>query len=176
MKAQSVLKSFWEEKNKLDETAKRNGLRSAIPLDVYPHLIAALGNFEREGGYQRPCGPLEEDDQRSYLLNAARNMSVLAVRDNDASAIKWAILAIIVEDCQLDYRESLINLALLNHSASKIGGDLAKVFNTVKHCCSPQMFQFITSFLMRPSEKQSIDAFGYVEITRKDGFDYKCQW
>ena len=54
MKAQSVLESFWEEKNKLDETAKGNGLRSAIPLDVYPHLIAALGDFERGGGITIP--------------------------------------------------------------------------------------------------------------------------
>jgi hypothetical protein len=176
MKAQSVLESFWEEKNKLDETAKRNGLRSAIPLDVYPHLIAALRNFEREGGYHHRRGPLGGDDQRKYLLNAARNMSVLAVRDKDANALRWAILALVVEDCQLDYRESLINLALLNHSANKTGVDLEKIFDSVKHCCSPQMLKFIVSFLMRPSEKQSIDAFGYVEITRKGGFDYKCQW
>ena len=98
------------------------------------------------------------------------------MRKGDARAIRHGLLTLIVEDGKLDIRETLLALAFLNHSAMKLGLSLDEIFSGVMQCCSRQLFDIITGFLGRPVQKKALAAFGYKEVTRSGGFDFKCEW
>lgn len=171
------LVKFWLEKVEIADLAISQGLRATPFLRLVPPLETALNTFADAHGYSvLDDFQLDSDEQKRFLLNCARNFAVLSMRKGDARAIRHGLLTLIVEDGKLDIRETLLALAFLNHSAMKLGLSLDEIFSGVMQCCSRQLFDIITGFLGRPVQKKALAAFGYKEVTRSGGFDFKCEW
>jgi len=165
---------FWCQKTRLDESARRSGKPIAPLTDIFPLLESALDNLER--------GPLHEkqtvsaslsDEQRQFLFNAARGMAVLAVRKNDTQQIRYGLLALMLEAGRYDSRETVSYLSLLDHSAKKVRANLGEFFESARARALAEMAAFTERFLAKPDAEKRIELFGYKEVDRPSGFDYK---
>jgi hypothetical protein len=168
------LVTFWEEKGRLDGLAEQRGREHAAAIEVYPYLQAALDEFSKSGN-ATGCVELT-DEQSNYLLNAARNMAVLAVRERDSRWLRYALLAIFAGGCKVDVRETLAHLCLLENSARRITCSLDEIFDAVKHNADKETGEVVLSFLARSPETKTLKAFGYREVQGSGGFDYKRAW
>jgi hypothetical protein len=169
----SWLDKFWKDKAQLEARAYVAGKAVAFPRDRYATLIEALEEAIKNGVI-RAINPSPE--QSNYLLNAARNMAVYAVRDGDASWIRHGLLALAAEGVRYDPRETLIDLCLLNNSADRIGADLSENQAEIERVACREFADLLATFIRRPNEQKSLKAFGYIEVVRAGGFDYKRNW
>ena len=168
--AQIQLEQFWMQKLSLDADARQFGRPRAVPVEVYPLLCATLDRILALAAPGRYSIALTEAE---YLLNAARNMSILAVRENDNNWLRYGLLALVVERCTFDYRETISDLSLLDNSARRLGVDLSDTWRGVESIADDNVRTIVLSFLNRSSEEKAIHHFGFVEVIRASGFDYK---
>jgi hypothetical protein len=102
----------------------------------------------------------------------AHDMAVRAVRDNNASYIRDGLVAVVMEDARRDERDSLFPIALLHHSASKIGADANEIFEWAASIGSPRMELLLKEYATRPASLRDIAKFGFAEAQTPSGFDY----
>lgn len=167
---QIQLEQFWLQKLSLDAAAKQLGRPRAPPVEVYPLLRATLDGILALSVPGRYSIALTEAE---YLLNAARNMSILAIRENDQGWLRYGFLALVVERCTFDYRETISYLALLDNSARRLGVDLRDIWRNIESIADGKVRTMVLSFLNRSHEEKAIHHFGFVEVIRASGFDYK---
>ena len=172
--SQDKFRAFWIRKASLDAAAKADG-RPAAPLtDVFPLLESALDGVASESrGLQEVIARGLEREQRNFLLNAARGMAVLAVRERRGERLRYGLQSLLIEGAQLDAQETISYLSLLNHSASKLGIDLGHVFEPLTSTAPRSACDIVEKFLEKPDTAKAIDLFGFVEVNRASGFDYK---
>jgi hypothetical protein len=98
--------------------------------------------------------------------------AVLSVRENDPSLISRGIVALAIENLRDDYRETLIVLSLLAHSAEKLQGSAEPLFDSSLALASPEFAKFVTGFLAGPPWRRGIGAMGYREAGEGKSFIY----
>ena len=112
--------------------------------------------------------------KKSFLFLAfSERMAVLAVRENSESRLFDGLIAHVLEDFSHDYRENLLILSLLYHSAVKLGSNPIELFRKAAALASPKSADRLVGFAQNPG---SIRSMGYEEITTLDGFDYRRTW
>jgi hypothetical protein len=165
---------FWSEKARLDELARKSGKHASALTDVFPALYAMLDRWDvvPEEQKQSESGGLT-DEQRRFLLNAARGLSILAVRENRAEHLRYGLLALLLEGARSDSQETVSYLSLLNHSAAKIGASLMPIFVALGARSFANAGALIERFLSKSEPAKAISLFGFQEIQRSNGFDYK---
>lgn len=111
---------------------------------------------------------------RSFIFLAfSKAMAVIAVRQVQVSLILKGLASLAIEDCTFDVRDSTIPLALLYHSAVKIGSDPQELLVDVAGIAGPRGASLFRSFADRTSENRDIGKFGFKEGTDAVGkFDY----
>jgi hypothetical protein len=102
----------------------------------------------------------------------AHDMAVRAVRENNASYIRDGLVAVVIEDARRDERDTLFPIALLHHSASKIGADANELFEWAASIASPRMELLLKGYAARPASLRDIAKFGFTEAQTPSGFDY----
>jgi len=123
-----------------------------------------------------------ESDERSRLREAlaadfvlfwfAHDMAVQAVRENSTDRIYEGLAAVVIEDARKDERDTLFPIAVLYHSARKIGADPNRLFSWAASIASARMEAVLKEFMTRPASKQDIAKFGLKEVQTEAGFDY----
>lgn len=170
----NVFNEFWAEKMRLDDLARNAGKPAAALTDVFPYLEVTLDRLESVPiEEKRTVSDTLPNEQRQFLLNAARGMAILAVRMNRAEHLRFGLLALLLEGGRSDSRETVSYLSLLNHSAGKIGGNLPTIFESLRGRALEDAGSLIARFLSKPESARSIDLFGFQEVHRSSGFDYK---
>jgi hypothetical protein len=97
-------------------------------------------------------------------------MVVLCVRRNDPDLLFESLVAHAVEDFRWDPRENLMRLALVHHSAGKLGVDSAALFARVADMASPRAAEYLRG------PPLSLESCGYTEVEGPDGFSYQRDW
>jgi hypothetical protein len=93
------------------------------------------------------------------------------VREDSRSDLRNGILALVIGERRRDFRDSLSPLALLNHSALKLGEDPRALFEAASRTAHKPRNLF-DIFLRRSPDLNTIQTFGFGEGMGPHGFDY----
>jgi hypothetical protein len=111
---------------------------------------------------------------RRKFLGFAANMAVLAVRENAPDRIEQGLIALVIEDGGGDWRDSVVVLFQLYHSAEKLGMETAATFAKIAPLANPGIIKKeMTNFPLRPPESRSLKAFCMAEEISEEGFRYR---
>jgi hypothetical protein len=111
---------------------------------------------------------------RRGFLGYAGDMAVLAVRHKSPALIEQGLTALVIEGASQDFRDSIVALAKLYHSAVKLGMNPRKTFERAASTAEPGVIRTeIHGFPLRRPEDRNLKAFYQTEETTEEGFRYK---
>ena len=99
----------------------------------------------------------------------AKAMAVEAVRERQEEKVFKGLVALAVENGVFDWRDSMMVLVLLHHSAAKIGADPSQLFQRAAAISTPQTSEGFLEFSARAPENLDLGKFGYREGTDSEG-------
>jgi hypothetical protein len=106
----------------------------------------------------------------SFLLFMyAKAMAVAAVRERQGEKVFKGLVALAVENRTFDWRDSMMVLVLLHHSACKIGVDTSQLFQRAAAISTPQTSEGFLQFSARAPENLDLAKFDYREGTDSEG-------
>jgi hypothetical protein len=109
-----------------------------------------------------------------HLFEFAHCGAVCGVRRKDPELIKLGLTALMIENLQFDDRDTIVELSLLCHSASKLALRVQDL-RALLAFASPDFVTFANQFFKRPKIDRCIEAMGFVEDTTEDGGFYYRQ-
>jgi len=104
------------------------------------------------------------------LLRCAQELAIRAIRCNAIDDVALGLLAVALEGIRSDFRNTVVSLCLLHHSAVKLGSDPVPLFHRAAAFGTPKTRNFILEYL-RKGDKD-IRAFAMEEGQGPNGFDY----
>lgn len=110
-------------------------------------------------------------DESGLLFGIATSAAIWSVRESMPERLRYGLLALLFENQREDFRETLMRLCLLQHSADKLGVDLQKLFLDVQEFASPEMRTLFESYF--DEGERDISAMGYEEFDDGEGFGYR---
>jgi hypothetical protein len=111
---------------------------------------------------------------RNGFLGYSVDMAVLAVRNQSAALIEQGLVALVIEGGSQDYRDSIVALAKLHHSAVKLGMDSRKALEKAASLADPGVLKdAMKGFPLRPPEERDLKALYQGEEFTEEGFRYK---
>lgn len=151
--------------------------KQGLPADVREGITRLCEIFEGSS----------EEERRDIVANVVRgvsflflrfstDMSITAVRETDSRAVFCGLEALAIEDCRGDWRDSTIVLAMLCHSARKIGVDADEALRFARRLSvSETGDKLFGSFLQRTPEKRELSKFWIKEGATPTGeFTYRA--
>jgi hypothetical protein len=102
----------------------------------------------------------------------AHHAAIESIRRNDPSLLKRGLLALAIENGKIDWRDSLPWIALLYHSACKMGVDFTRLVHEVREVASQPFAGVVLGFLNRDEEHRTIESVGFRESGDGPPFDY----
>lgn len=155
--------------------AKKTGKREDARLryrELTENMLLSVARMNDDERDRLMSGITREES--GLLFGIAMSAAVWAVRESAPERLRFGVLALLVENKTEDFRETLMHLCLLNHSAEKLGVNLEPVYREVRPVASPETAELLDSYF-REGER-NISAMGYEEIMEKDGFGYRRTW
>ncbi|MCX6345998.1 MAG: hypothetical protein NT018_13160 [Armatimonadetes bacterium] len=154
----------------LKEAGNNSYYASPIPNDVDEMVGAIVVTYTSMPSEERArliseCGGGEAD----ILMIYARRMAALAVRANNPELVSRGLIALVIEDARFDYRDTLVALTLLHHSARKLKAEPGELFTNAAETASPKTAELILRFARSPS---GLWWMGHREVITSSGFDY----
>ena len=102
----------------------------------------------------------------------SRHAATHSVREKSPELLKRGVISLAIEDLKFDWRDSTIHLAVLNHSALRLGLEPDVLFESILPIVSEKFVRFLRGFVARSAEERSIDLFGVQESDALP-FDYQ---
>jgi hypothetical protein len=96
-------------------------------------------------------------------------MAVEAVRERQEQKISKGLVAIAIENQVFDWRDSMVVLVRLYHSAARIGSDPVELFRRVAAISTAQTSKELLQFSARTPESLDLAKFGFKEAIDSDG-------
>lgn len=151
------------------------GLLNPSPQDFDQALRKFCAEFAT--GSQEERAALREAipmDQFYTLMSFADRSAVFALREQDAAILHDGLSALAIIDAQrTDYRDILMSLALLNHSAERLNIDTAAAFESAAKLAEPRTAELLRSFVKRdPRSKALGKSWGYREVELDSGIGF----
>lgn len=148
--------------------------KPAYRKPIAPEFLAAAS--ELCDMYVAASNEARADIRSTISLNGSRVMGVLAsrlaveaVRQSSPDLIHKALIALSIEDCQFDSRDSTICLSMVFNSAVKLGVDVPQVFNEVAAISGARGAKLLLTWLGREPKLQALSAFYLAEGTNAEG-------
>jgi hypothetical protein len=110
-------------------------------------------------------------DESGLLFGIAMSAAIWSVRESAAGRLSFGLLALILENRREDWRETLMHLCVLNHSANKLGVDLSRTYLEVRKLATPETAALMDAYFQ--SGERDLAAMGYIEFEDGDGFGYR---
>jgi hypothetical protein len=111
---------------------------------------------------------------RQGFLGYAADMAVLAVRRKSPVLVEQGLTALVIEGASRDFRDGIVALAKLYHSAVKLDMNPKEAFEKAASLAEPGIMRTeIQGFPLRRPEDRSLKAFYQTEETSEEGFRYK---
>jgi hypothetical protein len=103
-------------------------------------------------------------------------MATLSVRHGQVDLVREGLVALALEaGTGSDQRDSMVSLALLYHSAVKLGMNVQAAFSQAALLAPASFEGAIRLFPNRPPRQLDLEAWGFKEATTKDGFGYQLR-
>jgi hypothetical protein len=83
--------------------------------------------------------------------------------------VREALLYHSIENARVDYRDNLMSICPIYHSAVRLGLDAEGLFSEVAALSAPEMADLLRGWLRRQPENQSLGAFGQRETLVPEG-------
>lgn len=114
---------------------------------------------------------LEEFDT---LLSFSNRSAVFALREQNVNWVSNGLTAIaMIEAERTDFRDILMSLSLLYHSAKRIGADANQLFRDTAQLSEPNVATLLTGFIGRPPEEKDLrTSWGYDEVETAAGIGF----
>ncbi|MCB0517056.1 MAG: hypothetical protein R2798_05065 [Chitinophagales bacterium] len=103
-------------------------------------------------------------DDSEKIRKYTKKLAELAVQQNKESYLVVGLLLQVMENAKLDFRDNIMQLSLLYHSAKKIGIDADKLFLAIAQIAADEMQRIMLQFLQRSEHNKSIEAMGFREV------------
>ena len=113
------------------------------------------------------------EDYSGWLFAFSVRMAALAVRQRSRRPLLEGLVALVFEDYKYDYRDNVVCLGPIHHSAIKIGVAPNELFTEAASYANNQAADVIANFPSRPADERSLKAMGYKESNGPDGFRYE---
>jgi hypothetical protein len=132
--------------------------------------------------YFSSANPTDRADIASHIRDSfscaffwfARSMAENSVRESSPEAIWDGLMALVIENFVFDYRDSLMRLVLLYHSAIKLGLDTETLFaRAASLAVNPKVAEQVRNFPLRRPGARSLSAFLYGESGEGATFAYR---
>lgn len=108
-------------------------------------------------------------DNRCWLfLDLSCAAAEMAINTNDTSWIRVAILAHIIEDFRIDYRENIRRLVLIDYTCRAMNIKLKDVADAVNDAASERAGKGLSDFFSRPPAINNPALFG-IKVENRDG-------
>lgn len=150
------------------------GGETPIPFGAELELMEALSNID---GITRDSlvqlrNALTRRQAYELVIFAVR-VAVCSVRTNSARLVDSAILAFLVDDCLVDWRDSIRALSLIEDSARRLGLDLRERMIPLRVLMTERQARTIfEDYFERPSEMRSIGVMRFRAIDTREGLLY----
>ncbi len=111
---------------------------------------------------------------RHGFLGYAADMAVLAVRRQSPTLIEQGLTAVVIEGASHDFRDSIVAIAKLYHSAAKLGMDAKKAFENAAGLADPGIVKTeLNGFTLGLPRDRDLASLSWAEEITEDGFLYK---
>jgi hypothetical protein len=143
------------------------------PLEEVRSSVVKIFGMADEKGRRSITSRLSVNARNGFLEYAAA-MAVLAVRTQAQPLVEQGLIALAIEGGSQDWRDSIVVLAKLYHSAVKLGMDTQKVFEKAARIAEPGVIKReMNGFPRRRPEDRDLKAFRETEEITSEGFAYK---
>jgi hypothetical protein len=161
--------------NQNDVSQMLNALRKdSVPFEVEKlrdDLASFLGQYRQLTQQERIAIRGQFGPQHgAKLLRCAQELAVRAVRNNAIDDVALGLLAVALEGVQSDFRNTVVSLCLLHHSAIKLGSNPVPLFHQAADFGTPKARDFILEYLQKGDK--DIRSFAMEEGQGPNGFDY----
>lgn len=102
----------------------------------------------------------------------ARKLAGRAVRESSRTDLWNGLVALLISTYSGDLRDAMAPLALLHNSALRLQQDPKALFEEVSKISIQRISSLFETFLRRPPDLRTIQAFGFSEGAGPNGFDY----
>jgi hypothetical protein len=145
-------------------------------FDQCTELIASIvGAFATSDstGRLRIVSRLSEHTSNA-LHSYAFQMATEAVRQTSPDLVVRGLTALAIDGGRRDIRDCITGMALLHHSALKLGMDIRSTFETgASYSTSAQFSEAMRSFPERRPAERDLSAFCFREVVAPSGFTYE---
>jgi hypothetical protein len=116
-------------------------------------------------------------DEFYTILTFSRRAAVFAIRKQESDFIANGLTAIaMIEKERVDFRDILIALSLLYHSAKRIGKNADQLFQDAATLSETNVSELIIGFIKQSPEKNDLrSAWGYEEVETEEGIGF-IEW
>ncbi|WP_346316546.1 hypothetical protein [Chitinophaga sp. YIM B06452] len=108
------------------------------------------------------------DNRCWLLLDLSCGAAEMAINTNDTSWIRVGILAHIIEDFRIDYRENTRRLVLIDYACRVMNIKLKEVVDAVNDAASERAGKGLSDFCSRPPAINDPALFG-IKVENRDG-------
>jgi len=96
-------------------------------------------------------------------------LAEMAVQYNSEEYLKQSLIALLIENCKFDARDTMVSMSEVFHSAQKIGMRGNEFFLSMTSISGTEMSEQLRSFALRDPANQNIRLFGLKEGKSQDG-------
>ncbi|MEM9774807.1 MAG: hypothetical protein AAF902_09520 [Chloroflexota bacterium] len=111
---------------------------------------------------------LNDESANDRLLNLSWNLSLRAINEQDRTYLDDAILLLSIENFEIDYRDSLVGLAVINFACEQLNIELSEVIYRVKEYSTPKAIEYYINFLNRTKVEKSLNVMGLRSIKKEN--------
>ncbi len=148
--------------------------QSPLPSDIDKKFIEIVRIFVKLPPDEREATRRHfSSDDPWPLLAFAERMANLAVRELSADSVMDGLIALAIESCRYDQRETLLILSLLYDSAEKIGMNGSEALKRAALFATTECAQTLEQYARKPA---TIRSMGYEEMETSTGFAYRRTW
>ena len=153
----------------------------------WSRLQALVDDHGSEGAFHKLCNlyvaaaPAQRDQLRALVNLADHTWSIpmdSTLVDGTVhefppeQRIRANLIFHSIENARHDFRDNLISIALIYHSAVETGMDVEGLFLDVAAMSAPEMAQLLASFPRREPADRSLAAFGHRAVRTATGVKY----
>jgi hypothetical protein len=114
--------------------------------------------------------------QQQTLLCYSERMAIRGVRERSTKWIRFGLLALGIDDWNLDRRENLLVLALHHDACARIDVSPADLFREAGALLGVNARRGLEDYLEREPADRSIAVMGYEAIGEGESFTYRRTW
>jgi hypothetical protein len=146
-----------------------------VPLPFPPErkFLDAIDGFPRIAAEELRDVRASLQYKDFYVLTTfAARMAILAVRTRDRALLRRAVIAFLIDDHLVDYRDALGRVAVLNDCAARLGADLEHLLRPHRDFCYDCRWRLMQGFFQRLPEQKEVQVFGFHACEGEDGLEY----